>query len=525
MLTHLYIQVLSALLITSLAAPTDTRINRIRELQKREDVTGLANVVPAVDVHTPSWPQWVNETTRWSSYSAPTFDLIFIPNNEQEISDALVYLSSYNFPFFTQGGGHGYSTTLATIQNAVMIKMERFDYIRMNDDMSATVGGGVRYGALISAVHAAGREMTVGSCVCVGSTGAMLGGGHGRLQGKHGLGSDALRSVRMVLWNGTMIEASKNVNSDLFWGMRGAGHNFGVVIESTYETFPQENDGMHYTADMVFTDDSLESVVGVINSLMPDQDPALAIDLIFFANTTTLTPIVFVNLVYAGPQAEGQRYADLFASANSASNTTHYGKRPSNSSSHITRLSIDASEVPFDRLNNATAGGALTAACATGSRQNTYSANLRSFDVSTIRQLYDSYGDLVKANPLVAGSLVLFEVFGQKAIQAKPDDYSAYPNRRFTNTLALLEMIYTDDSVGSTADTWAREWRDTLAMPDVSGYEQQHVYENYAHGDEPLEALYGYDEWRKERLTRLKNEFDPKDNFDGYHNIPLEGGW
>ncbi|KAI1373462.1 hypothetical protein F4677DRAFT_428960 [Hypoxylon crocopeplum] len=411
----------------------------------------------------------------------------------------LGYLSSQNIPFFAQGGGHGYSPTLAVIQNAVMIKMEHFDKIQMNDDMSVTVGGAVRFGALISTLYAAGRELTVGSCICVGSTGAMLGGGHGRLQGKHGLTSDALRSVRMVLWNGTMIEASETVNSDLFWGMRGAGHNFGVVVESTYETYPQENNGMHYTADMVFTDDSLESVIEVINSLIPNQDPALAMDLIFFADTTTLAPVLYLNLVYAGPQSEGQRYADLFASANG---TTGSGRAASNSSSHITRVSIDASEVPFDRLDNVTAGGTITAACATGSRQNTYTANLHSFDVPTIRQLYDSYGTFVKANPLAAASLVLFEIFGQQGIEAKPDNYSAYPNRGFSNALALLEMIYTDDSVGSAADTWAHQWRDTFAMPDVSGYAQQHVYEN-----------------------RLKKEFDPKDNFNGYHDIPLKGGW
>lgn len=437
----------------------------------------------------------------------------------------LGYLSSHDIPYFAQGGGHGYSPTLSVIQNAVMVKMERFDSIIMNDDMSVTVGGAVRFGSLISALHAAGREMTVGSCICVGSTGAMLGGGHGRLQGKHGLTSDALRSVRMVLWNGTMIEASETVNSDLFWGLRGAGHNFGVVVESTYETFPQENDGMHYTADMVFTDDSVEGVIEVINSLIPNQDRALAMDLIFFADTTTLEPVLYLNLVYAGPQAEGQQYADLFASGGSANGTAGTGKAGSNSTAPITRVSIDASEVPFDRLDNVTAGGTITAACATGSRQNTYTANLRSFDVSTVRQLYDSYGAFVKANPLAAGSLVLVEIFGQEGVEAKPDNFSAYPNRGFSNALALLEMIYTDDSVANAADTWARQWRDTLAKPDISGYSQQHVYENYAHGDEPLEAIYGYDEWRKERLTTLKNEFDPKDNFNGFHNIPLKGGW
>ncbi len=89
MLTHLYIKVLGALLTTSLAAPTDTKITSIREFQRRDNATGLAGVVPAAEVHTSSWSQWVSETTRWSTYSAPTFDLLFIPNDEQDISDAV----------------------------------------------------------------------------------------------------------------------------------------------------------------------------------------------------------------------------------------------------------------------------------------------------------------------------------------------------------------------------------------------------------------------------------------------------
>ncbi|RYO90664.1 hypothetical protein DL766_002867 [Monosporascus sp. MC13-8B] len=436
--------------------------------------------------------------------------------NEREISAALRFLSRHDIPYFAQGGAHGYSPTLAVIQHAVMIKMERFDEIRFNDDNSVTVGGAVLFGDLMSALYAAGRELTVGSCVCVGSTGAMLGGGHGRLQGKHGLTSDALRSVRMVLWNGTVVEASESKNPDLFWGMRGAGHNFGVVIESTYETFPQENDGMHYNADMVFTSDSLEGVINVINSLIPDQDPALALDLLFFIDPSTMSPVIFLNLVYAGTQAEGQRYADLFASTNPGNSTT--GPR-------ISRLSVDASVATFGDLNNVAAGGAITAACATGSRQNAYTSTLRTLDVSTMRQLFASFATFVQENPLAINSLILFEIFGQEGIDAKPNDYSAYPNRGFANVLTLLQMTYTNDAVADAADTWARQWRDTLTLPDVSGYPQQHVYENYAHGDEPLEAIYGYDEWRRERLTSLKRKFDPKDNFNGYHAIPLDGMW
>jgi fumiquinazoline A oxidase len=127
-----------------------------------------------------------------------------------------------------------------------------------------------------------------GSCPCVGVVGAMLGGGHGRLQGKHGLTADALRSLRVILWNGTTVTASASQNSDLFWGMKGARQNFGVVPSATFETYAQVPDGLHYNADMVFADEALEQVIGVINKLIPTQPAPLALHFIFFADPITL---------------------------------------------------------------------------------------------------------------------------------------------------------------------------------------------------------------------------------------------
>lgn len=62
-----------------------------------------------------------------------------------------------------------------------------------------------------------------------------IGGGVGRLQGLHGMISDQLLSVRMVIANGTVVTASQEENPDLFWAVRGAGANFGIVVEAEYQ--------------------------------------------------------------------------------------------------------------------------------------------------------------------------------------------------------------------------------------------------------------------------------------------------
>ena len=128
-----------------------------------------------------------------------------------------------------------------------------------------------------------------------GATGAMLGGGLGRLQGLHGLTSDAVRKVRMALWNGTIIEASDEVNQDLFWGIRGSGQNYGIITETTYETWPATNGGMVYNADMVFTKDSVEQIMDITNNLTtPTLDAALAV-LIYFASDAATSNVSEVS--------------------------------------------------------------------------------------------------------------------------------------------------------------------------------------------------------------------------------------
>jgi len=51
----------------------------------------------------------------------------------------------------------------------------------------------------------------------------------GRLQRKHGFTIDNLLAVDVLTADGRLVHASEDENADLFWGMRGAGPNFGVV--------------------------------------------------------------------------------------------------------------------------------------------------------------------------------------------------------------------------------------------------------------------------------------------------------
>ena len=66
-----------------------------------------------------------------------------------------------------------------------------------------------------------------------------LGGGLGWLSGQNGFVADNILSLRVVLADGTVMNASNAENSDLFWACRGAGSSFGVVCEIVFRAYDQ----------------------------------------------------------------------------------------------------------------------------------------------------------------------------------------------------------------------------------------------------------------------------------------------
>jgi hypothetical protein len=94
-----------------------------------------------------------------------------------------------------------------------------------------------------------------GTCSRAGYIGAGIGAGIGYLQGTLGLVIDALVSARLVIGSGDLVEVSKDSNPDLFWAIRGAGANFGIITSAVFKVTRQVDDGQIYYADVIYGPD------------------------------------------------------------------------------------------------------------------------------------------------------------------------------------------------------------------------------------------------------------------------------
>lgn len=116
-------------------------------------------------------------------------------------------------------------------------------------------------------------NLAVGSHDTLSLVGVAIGGGVNRWSGVYGLVLDSLVSARVVLHDGRLVEASESQNPDLFWAIRGAGANFGIVVSATFKMQEAINHGNLFSADIIIPISQAEKFFDVIKSLH-DNFPA-----------------------------------------------------------------------------------------------------------------------------------------------------------------------------------------------------------------------------------------------------------
>ncbi len=155
-----------------------------------------------------------------------------------DVMKAVKFARQHQLPLSVRGGGHNVAGN-AVCDNGLMIDLSRMRSIRVEPKKSRVrVEPGLTWGEFDRETQTFGLATTGGLVSTTGVAGFTLGGGVGWLVRKYGLAADNLTSVDVVTADGELLTASTTGNSDLFWGVRGGGGNFGVVTSFELQLHP-----------------------------------------------------------------------------------------------------------------------------------------------------------------------------------------------------------------------------------------------------------------------------------------------
>ncbi|KAL8408582.1 hypothetical protein RB594_007136 [Gaeumannomyces avenae] len=166
---------------------------------------------------------------------------IAVPTAVQQIQAAVSCGARLGLKVTPKGGGHGYASHgLGGEDGHLVVQLDRMSGVSLNTTSNvATVQAGARLGKVATELFRLGaRAISHGTCPGVGVSGHVLHGGFGFSSHTRGLALDWLVGATVVLANSTVVRASATENPDLFWALRGAGSNFGIVASLEFDTFP-----------------------------------------------------------------------------------------------------------------------------------------------------------------------------------------------------------------------------------------------------------------------------------------------
>lgn len=319
----------------------------------------------------------------WNGMIERSPTLVVRPAVTADVGIAIAAARDHGLEIAVRGGGHNIAGA-STVDGGLVIDLSLMASVHVDAEARrARVEGGALLKGLDTATTAVGLATPTGMVSNTGVGGLTLGGGYGWLARTHGLSCDNLVSATLVTADGNVVRTSDGENSDLLWGLRGAGANFGIVTEFEFR--------LHPVPPVVATNTTLLSFDDAATVIRTLIDGAADVpDALTFAIATTLgrnewgipaeqvgEPVAMVAWGFLGSLQDARRaaapfiggrkpYLELpdpvgqtYLAAQSASDTSAaHGQRWYWKSSFVTKLS-DAGIAAF--LDRGANGGASLA--------------------------------------------------------------------------------------------------------------------------------------------------------------------
>jgi FAD/FMN-containing dehydrogenase len=412
------------------------------------------------------------------------------------VSDVVACVNAareHGLPVSVKGGGHNIAG-LAVCEGGLMLDMSLMRGVWVNPaERVARAQAGCLLGDLDVETQLHGLAAVLGFVSNTGCAGLTLGGGFGYLTRRFGWTSDNLAAVDLVTASGRMIRASERENSDLFWGVRGGGGNFGVATGFEYKLHPVGPDII--AGAIAWRGEEAAAVLEMYRSLSA-QAPReltciaalrLAPPAPWLAKDVHGKPIVALFVCHSGPLAEAERLiAPIKAFGAPVGDVIQ--KR-----SYVSQQSL------------------LDATQPKGRRYYWKSEYLRSLEPALFTRAIEHASRIVSPHSAV----LIFPLDG--ALNELPEDHSAVGNR---DAAAVLNIASAWEHAGDDSANieWARgAWRDMRQFSTGGTYINFLTEEE---GEERTRAAYGAN---YARLAEVKSKWDPSNFFRTNKNIGLPG--
>jgi FAD/FMN-containing dehydrogenase len=211
-----------------------------------------------------------------------------------DVATAVGFARSNDLPIAVRGGGHSIAG-FSTCDNGIVIDLSQMNDVRVDPaTRRATVGGGAVWADVDNETQPHGLATTGGLVSSTGVAGFTLGGGIGWTMRKFGLACDNLVAADVVTADGRLVHASESENSDLLWGLRGGGGNFGIVTQFEFELHPLGP--MVYAGPIFYPADAAHELLHTFRDwavVAPDEITAIV-------NLTTAPPLPVIPAEWHG---------------------------------------------------------------------------------------------------------------------------------------------------------------------------------------------------------------------------------
>jgi FAD/FMN-containing dehydrogenase len=177
---------------------------------------------------------WAEAVQIWNGMAARTPALVVRPASARDVAVVVRGARQHEVPLGIKGGGHHIAGT-AMAEGGLTLDMSRMNDVVVDPrTRRAHVGPGCLLKDVDRATQEHGLATVLGFVSEVGVAGLTLGGGLGYLTRRFGWTVDNLEAVEIVTADGEIRLADREQNAELFWGVRGAGANLGVVTRFTF---------------------------------------------------------------------------------------------------------------------------------------------------------------------------------------------------------------------------------------------------------------------------------------------------